>query len=57
MIKILKSLPKSSFLHNMTKYNYMSHEIQMRNERSGYYMDPNDVGRRLVKLISLHDKV
>lgn len=28
-----------------------------RNERQGYYIDPNEVARRLVKLMALHDNV
>ena len=42
----------------------MPREIQLRNERTGYYLgknaiilDPNEVARRLVKVISLHDRV
>lgn len=29
----------------------------MRNEKSGYYANPEDISRRLIRLISLHDKV
>eukprot|EP01017_Pseudomicrothorax_dubius_P009986 TRINITY_DN1350_c0_g1_i1.p1 TRINITY_DN1350_c0_g1~~TRINITY_DN1350_c0_g1_i1.p1 ORF type:complete len:136 (+),score=38.94 TRINITY_DN1350_c0_g1_i1:122-529(+) len=31
--------------------------IILRREASGYYADPNDIARRLIKLISTHDKV
>lgn len=36
---------------------YMTREIQLRNEKHGYYKDPEEVSRRLIKLIALHDKV
>ena len=29
----------------------------LRNEKSGYFANPDDVARRLIRLISLHDKV
>ncbi len=36
---------------------YTPKEIQLRDEKLGYYKNPEDVARRLIKLISLHDKV
>jgi len=36
---------------------YTPHEIQLREEKSGYYINPNDAARRLIKLFALHDKV
>ncbi|CAK67246.1 unnamed protein product (macronuclear) [Paramecium tetraurelia] len=31
--------------------------IILRNEKSGYYVNPEDVARRMIKVISLHDDV
>ena len=32
-------------------------KIILRDEKSGYFIDPNEAARRIIKLISLHDKV
>ena len=36
---------------------YTPLEIQLRDEKSGYYKNPEEIARRLIKLIALHDKV
>lgn len=41
----------------VNKNFYAPDKIILRNEKSGYFMDPNDVARRFIKLISLHDSV
>ncbi len=51
------SLKTNKSLFWDAKMFYMTREIRLRNEASGYYLDPSDVARRLVKVISLHDKV
>lgn len=38
-------------------YKYTPREIQLRNEKSGYYANPEEIARRLIRLISLHDKI
>ncbi len=61
MQQALKSCKRTSIaldyasLNAKTQYYYTPREIQLRNNRSGYYVDPNDVLRRFVKLIALHD--
>lgn len=39
------------------KYFYTPREIQLRDEKHGYYKNPEDIARRLIKLLALHDKV
>ena len=58
MFKI-KSLP-FKFLNLAFKprnFYIPEREIQLREEKHGYYKDPSEVARRLIKLIALHDKV
>ena len=38
-------------------FNYAPQKVFLRNEKSGYFANPDDVARRLIRLISLHDKV
>ena len=37
--------------------NYAPQKVVLRNEKTGYFANPDDVARRLIRLISLHDKV
>ena len=50
-------LKTNKSLYFDSKMYYMSREIRLRNEATGYYLDPSDVSRRLIKVIALHDKV
>jgi NADH dehydrogenase (ubiquinone) 1 alpha/beta subcomplex 1 len=58
MFKI-KSLPFKfvNFAFKPKNFYITEKEIQLREEKHGYYKDPNEVARRLIKLIALHDKV
>ena len=42
-------------LITQTKRFYTKKGIILRDDKSGYFVDPNEVARRIVKLISLHD--
>ena len=63
--KIVKFLGKSNkplnFLPiniiNQSKRFYIRKEIDLRNERFGYYLDPNEVARRFIKLICMNNRV
>lgn len=44
-------------LFHQPKRFYTKEGLIFRNERQGYYIDPNEVARRLVKLMALHDNV
>lgn len=59
MFKILsKSRPLFSLPPTFSpKYFYTPHEIQIRDEKHGYYKNPEEIARRLIKLLALHDKV
>ncbi|KAL4445950.1 hypothetical protein ABPG74_010942 [Tetrahymena malaccensis] len=55
--KMNSILNKTNTLQWASVYNYAPQKVVLRNEKSGYYANPDDVARRLIRLISLHDKV
>ena len=53
---IIKNIPKSYF--GGGGHHHIAHDkIVLRNQKTGYYLDPWDVSRRFIKLIALHDGV
>ncbi|KRX09890.1 Acyl carrier protein-like protein [Pseudocohnilembus persalinus] len=59
MFKAVQKI-NSSIVKNLTQKNtyfYAPDSIQKRETLSGYYLDPNDVARRFIKIISLHDDI
>ena len=55
------AMPSQSFalfpaLYTQQKRFYHPEGIQLRNDKNGYFLDPEDVSRRFTKLIAMHDK-
>jgi NADH dehydrogenase (ubiquinone) 1 alpha/beta subcomplex 1 len=42
-------------LISLPRFFYTPHAPQIRDEATGYYQNPTEIARRLIKLISLHD--
>ena len=51
------TLKYPSALYVQPKRFYAKEGLILRNEKTGYYQDPQEVARRFIKLLSLHDKV
>ncbi|EGR27235.1 mitochondrial type II fatty acid synthase component, putative [Ichthyophthirius multifiliis] len=48
---------KAPILCNVVQFNYAPQKVFPRDEKHGYFANPDDISRRLVKLIALHDRV